>query len=165
MNFPPFPLHSVFDYIALICLLLLLGLVIGYYPELPAEIPTHFGPNGAADAWGAKTSIFILPVLGLIIYVLLGFLGHRSRAARLDNPWSTLHPRPGMEEEVRKLTVDMLGALRAMVILAFTYINWGSIRTAFGDANGLGSLSILFILLVILGPTFYYTWLIVQRSK
>ncbi len=36
-------------------------------PFLPDRIPTHFGINGTADAWGSKYSILLLPVISILM--------------------------------------------------------------------------------------------------
>lgn len=42
------------------------------YPELPETIPTHFGISLKPDAWGPKSSIFILPLIATIFPVSQG---------------------------------------------------------------------------------------------
>lgn len=41
------------------------------YPQLPPEIPTHFGVSGRPDEWGPKMAIFLLPGLSALVYMLL----------------------------------------------------------------------------------------------
>ena len=48
--------------------------ILFVYNRLPDIIPTHFSFSGKADAYGSKSSIFTLPILGLIIFVLLTIL-------------------------------------------------------------------------------------------
>ncbi len=63
--------------------ILILCIPIGYatylLPNLPAQIPTHFGLNGEPDAWGNKNSIFVAPGIlcgvGLFLYFLFQNLG------------------------------------------------------------------------------------------
>lgn len=41
------------------------------YPDLPDTVPSHFDFSGEADAYGSKSSIWMMPVLmGLLIVVL-----------------------------------------------------------------------------------------------
>lgn len=63
--------------------ILILCIPIGYavylLPNLPAQIPTHFGLNGEPDAWGNKYSIFIAPAIlsgvGFFLFILFQNLG------------------------------------------------------------------------------------------
>ncbi|NMC28218.1 MAG: DUF1648 domain-containing protein, partial [Syntrophomonadaceae bacterium] len=47
----------------------LLGLIfqgivlIKWWHQLPAVVPSHFGATGLPNAWGAKSSLFLLPAI------------------------------------------------------------------------------------------------------
>lgn len=47
-----------------------------FWNKIPNEIPTHFGISGAADAWGGKENIWIVPCMaaGLYLFITLLFL-------------------------------------------------------------------------------------------
>ncbi|MBO9539227.1 SdpI family protein [bacterium] len=46
-----------------------------YWPQLPDQIPTHWGPTGAPDQWASKTTgAFIGPLMGVFFYVLVSAL-------------------------------------------------------------------------------------------
>jgi len=61
------------------------------YPSLPYRIPTHFNASGEADAWGHKSSIFLLPgIMGFVsifVYALLSNIKKidPKRASNVDN--------------------------------------------------------------------------------
>ena len=56
-------------------LLVIPFLVIAYvWDSLPQTIPVHFNIHGAADRWGGKWSIFMLPVISIGTYLLMVFL-------------------------------------------------------------------------------------------
>jgi len=71
------PLQS-FDYLleilAALGLLALLGLSTYYYGQLPEQVPSHFGPDGLPDKYGSKNSLWLLPILGSVIFVLMTFV-------------------------------------------------------------------------------------------
>ena len=48
--------------------------VIVIYPNLPDEIPTHFGPTGEADGWGPKSSLFLLVGIGAAVVCGIAWL-------------------------------------------------------------------------------------------
>jgi len=68
-----------------VVLLALVGLLSYRLPSLPNLIPMHFSPAGEADRMGARSNIFVLPVISiltLILNVTLGFvLQQRERIA------------------------------------------------------------------------------------
>ncbi|MEY3920319.1 MAG: Immunity protein SdpI [Bacteroidota bacterium] len=63
--------------IPVVLILILVPFAYAYYlyPSLPYRIPTHFNASGEADAWGHKSSIFLLPsimgVTSIIVYFIL----------------------------------------------------------------------------------------------
>ena len=38
--------------------------------SLPERIPTHFGPSGLPDAWGARWKIWLYPLISVPLYVI-----------------------------------------------------------------------------------------------
>ena len=40
------------------------------YPQLPEYVPMHFGINGEADSWAARSSVWFLVATGVFCYVL-----------------------------------------------------------------------------------------------
>jgi uncharacterized membrane protein len=63
--------------IPVVLILILVPFAYAYYlyPSLPYRIPTHFNASGEADAWGHKSSIFLLPLImgvtSIIVYFIL----------------------------------------------------------------------------------------------
>ncbi len=55
--------------IALIILSFVIGICL--YPQVPDQIPTHWGPSGHADAYGSKFfGLFLFPAVLVFVYVL-----------------------------------------------------------------------------------------------
>ncbi len=42
-----------------------------FWSHIPARIPTHFGISGAADAWGSKGNLWIVPCMAAGLYVFI----------------------------------------------------------------------------------------------
>lgn len=51
----------------------LFGILIFYFPDLPDKIPAHFNDFGEVDRFGSKASIWVLPILSVLLY--LGLTG------------------------------------------------------------------------------------------
>ncbi|NCA81026.1 MAG: DUF1648 domain-containing protein [Sphingobacteriia bacterium] len=60
-------IFEVIGAILLIALFVFLGIKYG---SLPDTIPTHFNSAGEIDGWGSKSSIWVLPILGVFLYLL-----------------------------------------------------------------------------------------------
>ena len=62
-------------YLALLAACLLNFLAhLYFYPSLPDTVPTHWGFDGQADAWGPKSSTLIICALPLLILLMLAVL-------------------------------------------------------------------------------------------
>lgn len=57
----------------LVIIFVLLPFAYAYYlfPTLPEIIPTHFNATGEADAWGNKSSIFLLPLIMGVVSIIV----------------------------------------------------------------------------------------------
>ncbi len=44
------------------------------YSTLPERIPTHFNIKNEVDGYGAKDTIFILPIIGSVVFLLLSVI-------------------------------------------------------------------------------------------
>ena len=88
-------------------------LYLGYlYPELPAEVPIRFGPDGQPVAYGPKSMLWVLPVVGpLLTAVIFSFV----------LPRATLDRRPRKLWWMVLLTTAFLSAL-------MVYLTWGTWR-------------------------------------
>ena len=61
---------------------------IFYYKSLPEKIPVHFSFYGFTDAYGNKSTLFLLSSLGFIIYLIVLFAGLMSDKY-YNIPWKT----------------------------------------------------------------------------
>ena len=72
------PVSTKFDLIleiaAFLFFLAIWLLPIFAYQILPETIPTHYNLKGEIDDWGSKGTIFILPAIGLVLYIGLTVL-------------------------------------------------------------------------------------------
>lgn len=67
-------LEHTLDILAISIPLAGLALAAARYPELPEQIPTHFNGKGVADGYGARWTLFLLPLISLVMSVGLFFL-------------------------------------------------------------------------------------------
>lgn len=93
------------------------------YGRVPAIVPTHFGPSGAPDAWGPKSTFVIFPAVALLMTLLATVVSAIGLPARR-------RPVPA--------------SLPLLVGVVFTEMVWvmalteiGTFRVALGSATGL----------------------------
>lgn len=112
--------------------LLLLGAVPAVWSRLPDRVPTHFGFTGQPDAWGAKGTLLLLPLIGWVMYLSLLAL---TRVPHLYN-----YPVPITPENAEvqyRLARRLVLALAAVVVWLFLAIFAGSALVAFGKEGAL----------------------------
>jgi uncharacterized membrane protein len=134
----------------LLTVLGLWGFTFINYPDLPATIPTHFNAKGVADDFGAKSSVFALPVVATIFYVGMTILNLFTQIFNYPvkiTPENTLRQYGHATKLVRWMKLGL--------ILVFFAIVVQTVQTAEGKAGGLGgwflplSLGLLFVPLVV----------------
>jgi uncharacterized membrane protein len=131
------PLQSfdyLFEILAALGLLTLLSLSIFYYGQLPEQIPTHFGPNGLPDSYGSKTSLWLLPILGSVIFGLMTYINRRP-------DWFNFPVKITAENALTQYTMAtrLIRVLKASVTILFAYLVWGIISVSKGIQEGLGT--------------------------
>jgi hypothetical protein len=121
----------VLDWLAIALCVIGYGIVKMNYSLLPARIPIHFGFSGQADGWGPRRSIWLLPVLSIVMYVAL------SAAAWAGAP-------SAMALMMSLLKLEMMGL--------FLFVVRGQISVALGHRQRLGMGVWLWILASIVTP-------------
>jgi uncharacterized membrane protein len=121
-----------------------------YYADLPAEIPTHFNFKGEPDDWGSRASIWLLPVIAIVMYVVLSLLNYFLVLKQSIN--TSDKPNPETLQQV----LSLMQVLKLSLNLSFLYIVFATIRVALGSAEGPGIwfLPVFVVLLTIL-PLFF----------
>ena len=120
---------------------------------LPEKIPAHYDLYGIPDAYSGKSSILILPVVGIIIYLAITIL---DRYPHIFSYVWKITPENAYRQY--QLAGSMLAALKAEVIWIFNYIAISTIRISLGKAKELSPLFLPIMLLVIFGPICIYLY-------
>src|SRR5690554_7451042 len=66
----------VLEILSYLLLMIFWIVIIVSFKYLPAEIPTHYNGRGQADAFGDKETIFMLPVIATLLFILLTVVGN-----------------------------------------------------------------------------------------
>ena len=70
--------ENVVDGLTAIMLLASFGVALWYWPGLPVLVPLHFNAAGKVDGWGAKSTVWLLPVVGVVLALFLTVLSRFS---------------------------------------------------------------------------------------
>jgi uncharacterized membrane protein len=142
------PFDKALDRLSKCFLLLLLGLTVYSLWKLPSIIPIHYGDSGHADKYGKKVTLLIYPILGTIIYVVLGQIGKY----------------PEIFNYITKITADnapqqygqatrVIRLLKLAISIIFVLIVLFTNLTTIGITDGLGRWFLPTVVALILIPT------------
>ena len=136
----------------------LMGLTIWAWPHLPEEIPTHFGMDGAADAWEPKAMGSWFEVPGICLLIVLGIEWFRRMIPRKPN-WVNLPDRTRLadlpkvaREPVEKMFSGFLAIIQTEILVIFGLIQLSTYRTATGEESQ--GLMILVLIIAIMASPF-----------
>lgn len=132
------------EIITLIFVVMLIGLPAFYYGDLPNQVPSHYNASGEVDNYSGKSSILVLPVIGLFLYVGLTFL---NRFPHIFN-----YPKEITDDNAEsqyRMATKLIRVLRMVTIASFLYINWSTLQNAMNLQSGLGNYFMLITLSVI----------------
>jgi uncharacterized membrane protein len=102
-------------------------------PRLPASVPVHFGADGRPDAWGAPSSLLLLPALGVVFYLGLTVL---QRYPQIYN-YPTIVTRDNAAALYRTGRQFVL-ATKIFITTNLAIVFYGSVSLALGGPDVLG---------------------------
>jgi hypothetical protein len=128
--------RSTFDWVceavAIAALAGMIGLTAANWASLPEQMPVHFGASGKPDGWGSKSTLWILTLVNVGLYVVMTLA---SRYQRLINlPIRVDRNAPEVQQLLRTMVIVLKMGLMALLL----YIDWAMVNTGLGRADGLG---------------------------
>jgi uncharacterized membrane protein len=131
-------------------LLAAIGDVALHWSILPQRIPTHFDAAGNPNGWGGKSMLLFLLATTVAVAIVLTAAEKYQRLINI--PMSVDRDSP----QARHLLRSMMIALKAVIVLIFFWIVDVTMRTALGEARGLGRAFLPLFLAGLLLPLVYY---------
>lgn len=64
------------DVVAFIPLMVMFVMIIAMWNDLPNEVPAHYNAQGIIDRMGDKSEIWIMPITGAVLFVLLTLVSY-----------------------------------------------------------------------------------------
>jgi len=127
------------------------------HDALPDRIPTHFDLAGKPNGWGSPSSLLLLPVLALVLY--LGMTLVSRFPSTFNYPVRvTAENRPRLQA----LSLEMIAWLKVELVCLFTWIQWSIVESVRQGQGGLPVLVVPGSLVVVLGTV---VWHIVAMNR
>jgi len=137
------------------CLLANIVVTLTAYPNLPARVPTHLDIAGNIDAWGGKTSVFILPAVALGLFVLVTLIERFPHV--MNYPVVVTHKNA---EPLYRTGRLLMTWLKAVILGMLLYMNWIMIAIAGQKLKNPGMVYLpIFIVLLLGGGAYFIFWM------
>lgn len=147
----PEAIDWIIEGLALICLVVLFFLPLLDFSDLPDKIPSHFNAAGEPDAFSSARSIWILPVTGLITWILLTATGFFPRIYNYP-----VQITPENAEAQYRTATRLLRTIKCIVVAMFAYMVHRTILTASGEAEGMGKIFLPVSMVILFGAIILY---------
>lgn len=122
--------------------------------SIPDQVPTHFNAVGQADKWGGKRTLFLLPIIGCVLYGSLSFV------ECLPVTWNTGKTlTPENKLKVCRAVKNMLVTVKLICMGFYAFI---TILSAL--CKNLGTASTFLFMLFIIGDVVYTICLLIKYS-
>jgi uncharacterized membrane protein len=144
-------MKTVRELIAVAGLVFSLAVVADFYSRLPERIATHFNEAGVANGFGAKSTLWVLVGIAVLLYSTLSAIGFVPRVVNLKRPLA-----PERERAVLAESMAMVGWIKAEVGWMFAYICLAMVRNGMGLQVGLGAWFLPVTLVVVFGTCGFY---------
>ncbi|MEH7390263.1 DUF1648 domain-containing protein [Bacillus sp. JJ1474] len=121
----------VWDVVGYLCYLGSVILLISIWSELPEKVPAHFNGLGEIDRWGSKWELFLLPIIGVFIIVLMQVLERF--------PESHNYPERLNESNAEQFYLQsrkIVNQIKNICLVLFAIILFESISIAIGWGSG-----------------------------
>lgn len=153
------PIDKIIEWLGVLGLVILIGLPLYYFDQLPSTIPRHFGADGEPDAFSGKGIIWTLPVIGFVMYAGLFLLN--------KNPHIFNYPQKITQENAKRLyTIGtrMIRTLNTLITWVFAYITYATVQVALGNQSGLGTWFLPLFMISTLGITAYFLYMLMKKD-
>lgn len=153
IDIPRSPADMVLQLVAFVGLVLVFFFTVQSWNDLPDTIPTHFNAAGQANSWGSKGTLWTLPVVTAVMYLMLTALEFFPHTYNYP-----LKITPQNAERQYYLARSLLVWMKAELAVMLAYLQWEWIQSALGKSEGLGILFLPVILIALFSTIGVYFW-------
>ncbi|MFN4081501.1 MAG: DUF1648 domain-containing protein, partial [Saprospiraceae bacterium] len=134
-------------------LVVLWGLPMLYFAQMPDRIPVHFDGGGNPDRWGSRNELWVIPAIGLGMCALFSAMSryphHFSYLVKITEENAAYQYR---------LSVRMLRFVKISVLLIMVYASWSIIQATMADNAKLPGFFMPIVVVVSSAPMLWYFW-------
>ena len=128
-------------------------IIIVSYNNLPEQIPIHYNGLGEVDNYSKKSSIFLLPIIGSFLFIILTLISKNPESFN----YNVKITEQNAESQYRN-SVNMMRIMKIIVIVIYFLIDFKTIKTSLGKSEGLGIWFLPMTLGIIFIPIIYFAY-------
>jgi hypothetical protein len=137
LELEPSSLERTMTVMAWLAVATAVGVVLRYWPALPAEVPQHFDARGEVEASGPRWWLLGLPLLALVL------VGGTSWVMRYPHLYNFLWPITAENAKRQyELANEMLATVQAVTGWMFAALAWEVCRIALGESDPVAAYSV-----------------------
>ena len=144
-------MKKIRELIALAGLVFAIAVVWDFYSRLPERIATHFNGEGVANGFGARSTLWVLVGIAVLLYATLSAVEGVRGVVNLKRPLAPEREKIALEE-----SMAMVGWMKVEVCWMFAYICLAMVRNGMGLQVGLGWWFLPVTLMVVFGTCALY---------
>jgi uncharacterized membrane protein len=147
---PKTTLEKVLDLLGNVLLLMGIINLIIEWAYIPDTVPTHFNAGGEADGWGSKRNLWILLVVGFLIWFFLSIL------EKFPHLYNYLMLTEENRERQYKNARLMMNIFKNETLVFFVYLSVKMTDAAKEGAGKIGFWDVPLFLAVVLGTMIFF---------
>lgn len=103
------------------------------FKHLPNEIPTHYNGLGEVDAYGDKSTIFFLPLIATVLFVIVSITAKKPHTFN----YSVVITSENVEAQYKN-AMRLMQSVNLFMLLIFIFIDYKTIQIALNKSDSLG---------------------------
>lgn len=152
------PIDIIVDLVTVTIFIIILVYTYISYGNLPETIPTHFNVKGIADGFGDKITLWLLPTIGIVLFVGMFFL---NKFPHIHN--YKVNITEGNALKNYRLSTRIIRFTNLFIAFIFGLITHEIIHVAQGNENGI--LGIPFLIFTITIPLIGIAFIFYYQNK
>lgn len=153
IDVPKQPTDRAIELVGYGALLMLFGIPAIFYSSLPESIPIHFGFDGVPGRTGPRHMIWLLPGIGIILYVGLMWLVNYPHLFNYPVRLTTENIYRQYRYAQRLLRINA-----TLVVVLFAFLKYTGVQVAFGQMDAIPTWPLLLLLAAIFGSVGVYIY-------
>jgi uncharacterized membrane protein len=127
-------IDKVLEMTGLFLIVLLWLLTIYNFLRLPSSIPLHFSSSGEPDNYGNKATLFLIPFINTVLFILLSYLNKRPHLFNFPVKITPENAQAQYKNAIRLLRVMKL--VIGIIFTTIVIVTWTAFQQEYSKPPG-----------------------------